>query len=281
MRGKEIVKEYSIITISTLIIVFGIYFFKFPNNFTFGGVTGLSVIIGHISPISPGTANLIINILLLIIGFLVLGKKFAVKTIYACMLLSVCISALEHYLPLKAPLTDEPLLELIFAVSLPAFGSALLFNIDASSGGTDILAMILKKYTSFDIGHALFLSDILITLSAFLVFDIKTALFSFIGLMAKSLAIDNAIESINLAKYFNVVCSEPQVICDYIVNKLRRSATVCDAQGAFSHNHKYIIFTAMRRSQAVQLRRFIKRVEPGAFILISNTSEIIGKGFRD
>jgi uncharacterized membrane-anchored protein YitT (DUF2179 family) len=281
MRGKEIVKEYSIITISTLIIVFGIYFFKFPNNFTFGGVTGLSVIIGHISPISPGTANLIINILLLIIGFLVLGKKFAVKTIYACMLLSVCISALEHYLPLKAPLTDEPLLELIFAVSLPAFGSALLFNIDASSGGTDILAMILKKYTSFDIGHALFLSDILITLSAFLVFDIKTALFSFIGLMAKSLAIDNAIESINLAKYFNVVCSEPQVICDYIVNKLHRSATVCDAQGAFSHNHKYIIFTAMRRSQAVQLRRFIKRVEPGAFILISNTSEIIGKGFRD
>ena len=281
MRRKEIVKEYSIITISTLIIVFGIYFFKFPNNFTFGGVTGLSVIIGHISPISPGTANLIINILLLIIGFLVLGKKFAVKTIYACMLLSVCISALEHYLPLKAPLTDEPLLELIFAVSLPAFGSALLFNIDASSGGTDILAMILKKYTSFDIGHALFLSDILITLSAFLVFDIKTALFSFIGLMAKSLAIDNAIESINLAKYFNVVCSEPQVICDYIVNKLHRSATVCDAQGAFSHNHKYIIFTAMRRSQAVQLRRFIKRVEPGAFILISNTSEIIGKGFRD
>ena len=281
MRRKEIVKEYSVITISTLIIVFGVYFFKFPNNFTFGGVTGLSIIIGHISPISPGTANLIINILLLIIGFLVLGKKFAAKTIYSCMLLSVCLSALEHYFPLKAPLTDEPLLELIFAVALPAFGSALLFNIDASSGGTDILAMILKKYTNFDIGHALFLTDILITLSAFLVFDIKTALFSCIGLMAKSLTIDNAIENINLAKYFNVVCSDPDVICDYIVNKLHRSATVCDARGAFSHNHKFIIFTAMRRSQAVQLRQFIKRVEPGAFILISNTSEIIGKGFRD
>nr|WP_319487625.1 YitT family protein [uncultured Caproiciproducens sp.] len=281
MKYKIIIKEYFLITFSTLLIVAGVYFFKFTNNFTFGGVTGLSVVLGRITPLSPSTVNLILNILLLILGFMFLGKKFAIKTVYSSMLLSLCLSGLEHYYPMQKPLTDEPMLELVFAVAMPAFGSALLFNMDASSGGTDIAALILKKYTSIDIGRALFFSDLLITLSAFLVFDIKTALFSFFGLLAKSLAIDNVIESINLAKYFNVVCSNPEIICDYIVHDLNRSATVCDAQGAYSHKHKYIIFTAMRRPQAVQLRRFIKRVEPDAFILISNTSEIIGKGFHD
>ncbi len=281
MKNKNTLKEYSLITVSTLIIVVGVYFFKFPNNFTFGGITGLSVVLGRITPISPGTVNLILNVLLLILGFVFLGKPFGVKTVYASMLLSVCLSALERFYPMYKPLTDEPLLELIFAIALPALGSAILFNIGASSGGTDIVAMILKKYTNTDIGRALILSDLLITLSACFVFDVKTSLFSFLGLLTKSLVIDNVIESINLAKYFNVVCSNPEIICNFIVKELHRSATVCDAQGAFSHTHKYIIFTALKRPQAVLLRQFIKSVEPDAFILISNTSEIIGKGFQD
>ena len=281
MKNKNVLKEYFLITISTLLIVVGVYFFRFPNNFTFGGITGLSVVLGKITPISPSTVNFILNILLLVIGFVFLGKGFAVKTVYSSMLLSVSLSALEFFYPITHPLTDQPMLELVFAIALPAFGSAVLFNIGASSGGTDIIALILKKYTSFDIGRAVFFTDLLITLSACFVFDIKTALFSFLGLMAKSLMIDNVIESINLAKYFNVVCSEPDVICDFIVNELKRSATICEAKGAFSHTHKYIIFTALRRPQAVQLRQFIKRVEPDAFILISNTSEIIGKGFTN
>jgi len=281
MITKKIFKDYFLITISTLLIVVGVYFFKFPNNFTIGGVTGLSVVLGKVTPISPSTVNLILNVLLLILGFLFLGKSFALKTVYSSMLLSVSLSALEYFYPMTHPLTDQPMLELVFAVALPAFGSAVLFNIGASSGGTDIVALILKKYSSFDIGRAVLCSDLLITISACFVFDIKTTLFSFLGLFAKSLVIDNAIESINLAKYFNVVCSHPDVICDYIVNDLNRSATICEAKGAFSHTHKYIIFTALRRPQAVQLRQFIKLVEPEAFILISNTSEIIGKGFHD
>ena len=281
-KAKSIVKQYFLITISTLILAAGTYFFKFPNNFTFGGVTGLSVVIGRVLPIiSPSTANLILNVLLLIVGFAFLGKNFGIMTVYASMLLSFSLSALEVVYPMDKPLTDDPMLELVFAVLLPAFGSALLFNIGASSGGTDIVAMILKKYTSVDIGRALLLSDLLITLSAFLLFDIKTVLFSLLGLFAKSLVVDSVIENINMCKYFNVVCSNPEPICGYIVEKLRRSATICEAKGAFSHDQKYIIFTAMKRYQAVQLRQFIKHVEPGAFILISNTSEIIGKGFNN
>ena len=279
--SPAVIKECSLITVSTLIIVVGVYFFKFPDHFTFGGVTGLAVVLGKVLPITPGTTNLIINVALLIVGFLFLGKKFAAKTIYASMLLSLSLSVLEQVCPMNQPLTDEPMLDLIFAVALPAFGSAILFNIGASSGGTDIAAMILKKYTNLDIGHALFLSDLLITFSAFFVFDIKTVLFSFLGLLAKSLVIDNVIENINLCKYFNVVCSNPEPICDFIVNKLQRSATICEAKGAYSHNHKYMVYTALKRPQAIQLRQYIKSVEPDAFILITNTSEIIGKGFHE
>lgn len=281
MKRQKIFKEYFQITMSTLLIVIGVYFFKFPNNFTFGGITGLSVILGRISIFTPSTVNLILNILLLVIGFVFLGRSFGIKTVYSSMLLSVCLSILERVYPMHHPLTNDAMLELVFAIALPAFGSAVLFNINASSGGTDIIAMILKKYSNIDIGRALIFSDLLITFFTFFVFDIKTALFSLLGLLTKSLVIDNVIESINLAKYFNVVCSNPEIICNYIMNDLHRSATVCDAQGAYSHKHKYIVYTALKRPQAVLLRQFIKRVEPDAFILITNTSEIIGKGFHD
>ena len=273
-------EEYAVITVSTLVIAAGIYFFKCPDNFTFGGVSGLSVVLGKLTRISASSANFILNILLVIVGFLFLGRSFGLKTAYSSVALSVFVSAFEKLAPLRGPVTDEPFLNLIFAVLLPAFGSAVLFNMGASSGGTDIIAMILKKHTSVDIGHALFFSDALITLSAFLVFSVKTALFSCLGLILKSVVIDSVIESFNLSKYFNVVCSNPQPICEFITEKLNRSATYCDATGAFSHSHKYIVFTVMKRAQAVQLRRFIRRVEPDAFILISNTSEIIGRGFH-
>lgn len=278
---KSILREYGLITANTVVIAVGVYFFKFPNNFTFGGVTGLSVVLAKVTPLSPSTVNFILNIVLIVLGFAFLGRDFGVKTFYSSLLLSVSLSLLEYVCPMKGPLTDDPMLELIFAVLLPAFGSAVLFNIGASSGGTDIVAMILKKHTSIDIGRALLFSDLLVTLSAFFVFSIKTVLFSILGLLTKSLVIDNVIESINQSKYFNVVCSEPDVICRFIVEKLHRSATVCDATGAYSHHHKYVVFTVMKRPQAFQLRRFIKETEPDAFILITNTSEIIGKGFHE
>ncbi|OCN01896.1 hypothetical protein A7X67_03145 [Clostridium sp. W14A] len=277
---KDSAREFALITLSTLVISAGIYFFKFPNNFTFGGVSGLSVVLGYVTPLSPASVNFVLNALLVVCGFIFLGRSFGVKTVYASFLLSGTVWVLERLVPMKRPLTDDPMLELVFAVLLPAFGSALLFHSGASSGGTDIVAMILKKYTSVDIGRALFFSDLLITLSSFLVFSIKTALFSFLGLLAKSLIVDSVIENINLNKYFNVICSEPEPILEYIVKKLNRSATVCDAVGAYSHHHKYIIFTVMNRSQAAQLRRYIRSVEPEAFLLICNTSEIIGRGFH-
>ena len=277
---KSKLKNFSLLTISTLIMAVGIYFFKFTNNFTFGGITGIAVLVAKFLPISASDFSFVVNILLLIIGWIVLGKSFAEKTAYSTILLSVSLSLLERIYPMSHPLTNEPLLELIFAILLPALGSAILFNIGASSGGTDVIAMILKKYTSVDIGKGLMISDLIFTLAGFLVFNVKTGLYSLFGLIMRSALIDNFIESFNRSKYFHVVTSNATCICDFIQNDLQRGATIVNATGAFTGDDKYIILTVLSPSQAVKLRNFIKEHDPKAFLLVSNTSEIIGKGFR-
>lgn len=277
---KSQLKNFATLTMSTLVMAVGIYFFKFSNNFTFGGITGLAVLIARLAPISASDFSFIANMILLALGLVILGKKFAAKTAYSSILLSVALSALERVYPMSQPLTDQPILELAFAIALPSIGSAVLFNIGASSGGTDIIAMIMKKYTHFNIGNALLITDFFITLAGCFVFDIQTGLYSFLGLALRSFMIDGFIESLNLSKYFNVVCTSPKPICDYIKDELHRSATIVLAQGAFSGEDKYIIFTALNRVEAVKLRNFIKENSPDAFLLISNTSEIIGKGFH-
>lgn len=277
---KSKLKNFSLLTISTLIMAVGIYFFKFANNFTFGGITGIAVLVAKFLPISASDFSFVVNILLLIIGWIVLGKSFAEKTAYSTILLSVSLSLLERIYPMSHPLTNEPLLELIFAILLPALGSAILFNIGASSGGTDVIAMILKKYTSVDIGNGLMISDLIFTLAGFLVFNVKTGLYSLFGLIMRSALIDNFIESFNRSKYFHVVTSNATCICDFIQNDLQRGATIVNATGAFTGDNKYIILTVLSPSQAVKLRNFIKEHDPKAFLLVSNTSEIIGKGFH-
>ena len=272
--------EYGMITFAADLLVIGVYFFKFPNHFSFGGVTGMAVVFSAVTPFSAGTINFVINMALLVVGFACFGKEFGAKTVYVSVLMSLGLSGLEKYYPMARPMTNEPVLELVFAIVLPALSSAILFNIGASGGGTDIIAMVLKKHSTVNIGTALFLVDLMITVAACFIFDAATGLFSFCGLMAKSLVIDTAIESINLCKYFTIVCDDPEPICDFIHEKLTRSATIFEGEGTYTHHKKYIILTVMKRGQAVQLRNYIRWNQPGAFMMITNSSEIIGKGFR-
>lgn len=281
MKNRETIITYIYITVAAILLDLGVYFFKFPNHFSFGGVSGIAIVLNGIFPVfSASSINFALNMLLLVIGFLFFGKSFGFKTTYASILISVFLTVLEKYCPLQRPLTDQPALELIYAIILPALSSAILFNIGASGGGTDIIAMILKKYTPINIGTALFLVDLIIVIASCMLFDLQTGLFSFCGLMAKSLVIDGVIENINLCKYFTIVCDEPDSICDFIHHELHRSATKFEAEGSYTHHQKYIILTVMKRSQAIELRNFIKRTQPNAFIMITNSSEIIGKGFR-
>lgn len=274
-------KDFWLMNLGVLITSVGIYFFKFPNNFSIGGVSGLSVILGAIwTQGTPATFIFIINMVLLVVGFIFFGKGFGIKTAYASIMMSVEIWVLETFVPMAKTFTDQPLLELIFATMLPAIGSAILFNMQASSGGTDVIAMMLKKFSNVNIGNALLISDTLIVVWSFFVFDIQTGLFSLLGLGAKALVVDNVIESINLCKYFTIITTKPDEICNYIKGGLIRGATKIEARGAFTEEDKTVIITVVRRYQASLLQRNVKLIDPQAFVLITNTSEIIGKGFR-
>ena len=272
--------DYGKLTLASVLLAISTWLFKYPNNFSFGGVTGFSVVLSSVIDVSASTINLVINIVLLVIGIVVLGKGFAGKTFFVTIVSTVGISVLDKIKPITEPLTGEPAIELLFAVGITAVASAILFNMDASSGGTDIVAMILKKYSTMEIGSAIFAVDLFISVSTFFVFDFQTGLFSLTGLFAKSLIMDGAIENFNLCKYFTIITTNPKPICDFIHHELHRSATIYKAEGAYSHTEKNIVLVVLKRSQAVRLRRFIKDVEPTAFMMITNSSEIIGKGFR-
>ena len=275
------IREWVLITLGTLLVATGVYFFKFPNHFSTGGVSGISVVLTHYFPqLSAGDFVSIINVALLVIGFIVFGREFALRTVYCSLLMSGFISLMERVLPLAQPMTSQPLLELIFAVTLPAVGSAILFNLDASSGGTDIVAMILRKYTSLDIGKALLCSDCVITLLACVAFGMETGLFSVLGLVMKSLLVDMVLENIHTHKYFHIITKEPELAEDYIINTLHRGATALAGEGVYSHEGRTVVITVVNRREAVQLRRFLRANDKSAFMLITNTSEIIGKGFR-
>lgn len=273
-------EEYTILTLATLVMAVGIYLFRFPNNFSFGGVTGIAVLLAAVFPVSASALTTVMNVVLLILGLVVLGRGFGIRTIYVTLILSGLLSLGEYVMPMSSPLTDEPMLELIFAIVLPSIASAVFFNMNASSGGTDILAMIVTKYTKFNISTALMMVDVMVAISSFFIFDVRTGLYSICGLLAKSLVIDSVIENINLCKVFTIICDNPEPISDFILHNLNRGVTTYKAQGGYKKEDKTVIITIMRRSQAIELRNFIRVNEPSAFIAITNSSEIIGNGFH-
>lgn len=277
---KRLIKEFLLMTFATVMISVGVYCFKFPNYFSMGGVSGLSILLGKVLPVlSASSYNTIINVLFLILGFIMLDKGFGFRTVYCSLLSAGLIQVFSWVWPLTEPLTDQLMLELFFAVILPALGAAILFNIDASSGGTDIAAMILKKYTGLDVGTALLISDVAIAAAALFVFDATAGLCSLLGLALKSVLVDSAIESLNRRKAFFVITSDPEHVCDYVTHTLVRGATVWTAQGAYTHDIHHVVLTVLSRGQAVALRRHLKEVDPHAFMIVANSSEIFGKGF--
>lgn len=281
MKSSRRFVTYFIMTLGSIIMAAGIYFFKFPNNFSTGGVSALSILLAPLIPgVSPGQIMLVFNVLLLIVGVAVFGRKFAFKTVYCSMVLSIATRLFEAYLPISQPFTQNKTLELIFAIGLTALGSAILFNEGASSGGTDIVAMVMKRFTSLDIGKALLCSDAVLAAASFFIFDIETGMFSLLGLVMKAFVVDNVIDGINLSKCFIIVTSKEEEICEYITKELHRGATVSECYGAFTGDGKHMIITVLKRPQAVMLKQFIKDTDPKAFCIVTNSSDILGKGFR-
>lgn len=277
---KADIFDYGVITLAVLMMDIGIYVFKFPNHFSFGGVSGLAVVLHQMLGLSASKINLIVNLMLLIFGFAVLGKGFGIKTAYATVLSSLILEVMEKTMTISAPLTNQPVLELAYAIALPAVASGMLFYVDASGGGTDIIAMILKKFTTADIGTALLITDAAIVALSFLIFDVRTGLFSVCGLIAKSAFVDRTMAQMHLCKYFTIICDNPEPICAFIRDVLKRSATLYHAQGGYTHEDKTVILCALDRKQAVILKRYIRHEDSHAFIMITRSSETMGKGFR-
>lgn len=277
----EDAKFFALLNAGLFATALGIALFKTPNHFAFSGTSGLSIILSTLFPKwNVGFFMWIVNAALVLLGFAFLGLRSMGWTIYSSFALSFFVSLCEKIWPLTAPLTHDVFLELCYAVILPAVGSAIVFNIGASTGGTDIVAMILHKYTSLEIGRALLISDLAIVLIGAYLYGPATGLYCILGMVLKTTVVDSAIESINLRKVCTVVTSNPGPVRDFIVKELNRSATEERAQGAYTHEEKWVLMTVLTRAQAQHLRRFVRRNDPHAFITIVNSSEIVGKGFR-
>ncbi len=274
--------SFIMMTLGCILLAMGVYFFKIPNGFATGGVTGIGTILAKFTApaITAGAWIWILNIALLVLGFIILGKKTGLMTVYCSMLYSAITFVLEIVVPLTAPLSDQPLLELVYAMLLTSIGSAMIFNANASSGGTDIVALILKKYSSIDVGKALLVTDFVVAASSFWVFGIKAGLFSLLGLFSKAFIVDTVIESLNTCKYFVVITSKKEEIADYIIENMHHGVTVDSVIGYYTGEEKTMIHTVCKRIEAVKLRSKIKEIDPHAFIIVTTSSEIIGRGFR-
>lgn len=280
LKKQSAFVQYLVMTLGTALLTVGVYFFKIPNGFATGGVSGVGTLLGRITPISPATWITGINVALLLLGFAVLGKATGIRTVYCSLLFSGLTQLLEWLVPLSGPLTDQPFLELCYAMLLTGIASALLFYVQASSGGTDIVALILKKYTSMDVGRALLCVDSLIAAASFFVFGVKAGLYSLLGLFAKAFLVDSVIENLDSCKYFVIVTTHPDEISEYILTAMGHSATVARAQGAYTHSERTMLHTVCRRAEAIRLRRRIREIDPQAFVIVTTSSEIIGRGFR-
>ena len=236
------VRDYGIMTVAIAVVAVALYFFKYPNHFVLGGMTGLSVVVGKFTSgtvmewLTPATFVTISNIILLIVGFIVLGKGFGAKTVYCSILLSAFLQLLEllekaGLFSTKEPLTDQPFLELFFAVALSSFATAVIFNLGGSTGGSDIIGMIIMKKLNIDIGKAMLIADLLIVLTAFFTFDAGTGLFSLFGVFVATLIINSSIESLNRTKYFIIITDKPDEISKIILSTIGRDATRWDAEG--------------------------------------------------
>lgn len=275
------VKSYLIISIGTFMMAAGIYFFEFPNGFSTGGVSGIAIILNRlINGISPTKIATVLNLLLILVGLFVLGKKFAFKTVFTSVLLSLLLNLFESLFPIDKPFTNQKLLELFIDMVLISVGAALIFNEEASSGGTDIIALIIKKFFNIDIGKALLIVDTFVIVGAFLTLGVEIGFFSLFALVIRALVVDSAIESLKGTKFFIIITNEHIKILSFITRELDRGATLLNnCEGAYEKGSKKAIISVVEKKQAVILKHKIKELDPNAFTIIGTSSDIIGNGF--
>lgn len=280
MINKQIIKEYILTAIGTFIVAFGVYYFLVPENLAAGGVSGLAIVINNYVPFSISAINFVLNILLLVIGFLFIGSEFGGKTIFSVVIFSLSMFIMESAYPATQPVTDEILLNLICGIVISAMGLSVVFNQNASTGGTDILAKIFNKYFNLDMGTGLMAADIIVVVSALFTYGLKTGMVGAFGWFLNGLVINYFIDGLSIKREVVIITKNPIEVKNFIISKIDRGVTIYKAEGGYTNESKDIIVTTVAKNEYFVLKKELKNLDPEVFVIVRNVHEVIGFGFQ-
>lgn len=277
---NKTLKEYLIVTIGYIIVALGLAIFLIPSDLAAGGVTGLSMVINFYFPfLSIGFLLITINIILFIIAFLTLGPAFGAKSIYASLGLSAAIWVIQTVFPMTEPPTDDIFINLVFGMLVSATGLSLVLYQNASTGGTDIVAKILNKHYSIDIGKSLLMVDFIVTILAAFAFGAKLGMYALLGVIMNGFIIDNIIAGLGTKINVNIVSTDPDKIREFITHSLVRGATLYKAEGAYTGELKIAVVAVMSKREFIRLKKHIAEVDPSAFVTANVVHTVLGEGF--
>ena len=274
MPSKHTVKDFLIITFGTLVVAISVYFFMLPSHIAVGSGTALAMVASNFIPLPVSTLALILNVFLLIIGFLLVGKEFGAKTVYCSILMPLYLALFEWLLPNFQSLTQDPLLDVICYILVVGIGLAILFPRNASSGGLDIVAKILNKYLKIDLGVAMSAAGILVSLTSALCYDTKTVVISVLGTFFGGILVDYFIFGMNLKRRVCVISPKLDQIVDFILHDLHSGATINEIIGAYDNTPRKEVITIVDRQEYRRLMEFVRQVDPKAFVTVYAVSEM-------
>lgn len=282
MKNKvsDQIKSYVIITIGILLVGIGMYFFLMPNNIAAGGANGIGIVLSHFIPFDVGSIMIAVNVILFIISFILIGRDFGVKTIIASLGTSGTVKIFEWIFPNQSSISGDIMLDLFCGVIISAVGIGIVFNQGASTGGTDIIGKIINKFTGIDIGKSVLYADLIITIAAGVAFGGRVGLYSLFGVIINGIIIDFTIDGMNLSKEVTIVSKRSQEIINFIHNDLVKTCTLYHAEGAYSKEQIKVIVVIVDRRGLVSLKKFIREIDPNAFVWIKNANEVLGLGFK-
>ena len=275
---KKNIKEFALITIGILLVAISVVYFFEPNNIAAGGITGLAIVINHYIPfISIGPLVLMMNAVLFVIALIVLGAKFGAKTIYSSVILSVSMWLMQTFIPIN--ITNDLMLATIFGTLISAGGMAIVFNANASTGGTDIIAKILNKFFHIEIGKSLLMVDFLVTLLGAITFGINMGLYGLLSVIINGVVIDNIIAGFKTKSEITIISDKNKDISKFILNDLERGCTFIKGVGGFTGKDTALLYTVLDRSEFIKLKNKIREIDKNAFITVGEVHEVMGEGF--
>lgn len=278
--SKDTFKEIIFIIIGVIITAIGVEYFYAPNNIAAGGISGLAIVLNSYMPnFGIGAISLVLNIIIFTIGYIILGKEFGLKSIITGIGFSVVIWIIESFFEPFA-ITDDLMLATIFGTVISAFGIALVFNNNSSTGGTDIIAKILNKYIHINLGMSLLIVDMFITVLCIIRFGLNIGMYALLSIFILGILIDKFIDGFNSCKDVFIISEKNAEISYYIMNELQRGCTYLQGKGAYTDKDFKIIYAILGRNEFIKLKLYIKSVDSKAFITVRESHEIIGEGFK-